>query len=109
MYMALDLTVAPGQDDGGSDRVCVSEEAIAESGDFRQSCSVCAFKPVPESVHLLGADNVGKPLCQVEQNGNLSEAVVQFEEQLLVIWLQFFLEAGKQHGGLSRQGGLAFG
>jgi len=90
MYLALDLPVAPGQEDGGSDRVCVAEESIAESADFRQPRSVCACKPVLKSVLLPGAEDVGKPLCQFKQNGNLRAAFIQLEEQLLLIWLQLF-------------------
>jgi len=36
MNLAFHLAVTPGQDDGGGDRVCVAEEAITETADFRQ-------------------------------------------------------------------------
>ena len=65
MNLAFHLAVAPRQDDGGIDCLCVAEQPVTETPNFRQTCSSCLIKPSLQGVTLLAAEDFGEALGQI--------------------------------------------
>jgi hypothetical protein len=101
MNLAFHLAVTPGQDDGGVDCLFVATQTIAETPDFRQTCSSRSINPGLQAFTLLAAENSTEALCQVVENGDLRAALVQLGKLLLLGGLQLFWSPGQQHRGLS--------